>query len=94
MGGQISLILSIFKAASNSLEELPWSILVRRPHKELCLREPMKLEVRGDERHWSVRSGIPAARGQRHWQRRVYTESEGGTGLVKPMASQKRDIER
>ena len=42
------------------------SILTRRPHKELCSREPVRPEVRGekDEGRWSVTSEAPAVESQ------------------------------
>ena len=43
MGGQRrDFIPGIFEAASKCPEDLPLSILARRPHKELCPRKPAR----------------------------------------------------
>ena len=44
------IIYGIFEATLECLDDLPLSILVRRPHKELCRREP----TRSEERRWDV----------------------------------------
>ena len=51
-----TVIFGIFWAASNCLEDLPLSILVRKPLKELGPREPAIPEVGGgkEQRYWSV----------------------------------------
>ena len=46
VGKEGSLIFGIFEAAPESPEDLPLSILTRRPHKELCLRNPARSEER------------------------------------------------
>ena len=38
------IIFGIFEAVPECLEDLPLSILARRPHKELCPREHARLE--------------------------------------------------
>ena len=49
------LISGIFEAALKCPEDLSLSILVRRPHKELCLQKPARLEEK-DKGHQSVGS--------------------------------------
>ena len=48
------IISSIFEAAPECLEDLPLSILARRPHKKLCSREPARPEE-GTKDVWELR---------------------------------------
>ena len=49
------IIPGIFEVALGCLEDLLLSILARKPHKELCPREPTRPKKK-DEGHKSIRS--------------------------------------
>ena len=54
MGGQGGdLISGIFEAVPECPEDFPFSILVQRPHKELGMQKPARLEEK-DKGHHSV----------------------------------------
>ena len=46
------LIFGIFEVVPECRENLSFSILARRPHKELCLRKPVRPEDEGRSQSW------------------------------------------